>query len=128
MTPHMSPHIYNLARERRMLPDALRLYCTLQFALVIISRCGFGMSLPWTDISISEKGGMDSDPNNMSMAEALNVVSEQVIAKLALPSWVYRLPIKRSDMFTELLRSHVYHERHIRCIADLNASTRHTSK
>ena len=26
MTPHMSPHIYNLARERRMLPDALRLY------------------------------------------------------------------------------------------------------
>lgn len=26
MTPHMSPHIYNLARERRMLSDALRLY------------------------------------------------------------------------------------------------------
>ena len=71
---------------------------------------------------------MDSDLDNMSMAEALNVVSEQVIAKLALPSWVYRLPIKRSDTFTELLRSHVYHERHIRCIADLNASTRHTSK
>ena len=63
------------------------------------------MSLPWTDISISEKGGMDSDPNNMSMAEALNVVSEQVIAKLALPSWVYRLPIKRSDTSTELLRN-----------------------
>lgn len=48
---------------------------------------------------------MDSDLNNMSIAEALNVVSEQVIAKLALPSWVYRLPIKRSNAFTKLLRN-----------------------
>lgn len=40
---------------------------------------------------------MDSNLDNMSIADALNIVSEQVIAKLALPSWVYRLPIKRSD-------------------------------
>lgn len=58
-----------------------------QFALIIISRCGFGHPLPW-DFAKDALGGM-------SFAQALSIVSHNHILRLVLPHWVYRIPIER---------------------------------
>ena len=60
-----------------------------QFALIIISRCGFGHPLPW-DFAKDAMGGM-------SFAQALATVAQNHILRLVLPKWVYRLPIERCD-------------------------------
>lgn len=59
-----------------------------QFALVIITRCGFGFrDFAWKE----EHTGAE-----MTLNDALTVVSESVITRLATPEWMYRLP---SDAF-----------------------------
>ena len=59
----------------------------MQFALIIISRCGFGHPLSW-DFSKDALG-------SMSFAQALAIVAHNHIARLILPQWVYRFPIER---------------------------------
>ncbi|KAJ7434462.1 cytochrome P450 [Mycena latifolia] len=58
-----------------------------QLTLIIIARCGFGIRMPWTDIS-SEKGGM-------SFGAALAMVTKTAIARLLIPNWVYKLGIQK---------------------------------
>jgi len=58
-----------------------------KFALGIISRCGFGLSFPWAGVA------NESDNNELSFEEALNIVSEKSTVRLATPEWMYRLPI-----------------------------------
>ncbi|KDQ59780.1 hypothetical protein JAAARDRAFT_33349 [Jaapia argillacea MUCL 33604] len=59
---------------------------TTKFALIIISKCGFGNNLPW-DFS--------SPTGEMSFAEALTIVTNALIARLIIPRWMYRLPIPK---------------------------------
>ncbi|KAI0339034.1 cytochrome P450 [Trametopsis cervina] len=65
----------------------------LKFALTIICRCGFGIPMPW-----SEEGSSYDDEDAegaMGLPEALERVSESLLLRLALPAWVYRLPVRR---------------------------------
>ncbi|EIM82087.1 cytochrome P450 [Stereum hirsutum FP-91666 SS1] len=60
---------------------------TNKFALVIISRCGFGNPLPWKELT--------SASGEMTFAEALMIVSNSSIIRLVTPRWMYGLPIRR---------------------------------
>lgn len=72
-----------------MYPAAVRFHDAdpMQFALGIITRCGFGLPYHWT---ASGGGG-----GEMSFEEALHTVSENAVIRLATPAWAYKLPIKR---------------------------------
>ncbi|KAJ7347415.1 cytochrome P450 [Mycena albidolilacea] len=59
---------------------------TSKFALIIIGRCGFGEPLSWRTTA-PESG--------MSLSEALAIVSATSIARMVIPWWIYKLPIKR---------------------------------
>ncbi|KAJ7145784.1 cytochrome P450 [Mycena epipterygia] len=59
---------------------------TTKVALIIISRCGFGRPLSWSNMS--------DDPSAMPFSEALAIVSASSIARLVIPRWMYSLPIK----------------------------------
>ncbi|KAJ7030519.1 cytochrome P450 [Mycena alexandri] len=59
-----------------------------KFTLIIISRCGFGQPMPWK-IAPNENG------IQMTLSEAIGIVSRSTIARLVTPRWVYRLPIRR---------------------------------
>ncbi|KAH7926869.1 cytochrome P450, partial [Leucogyrophana mollusca] len=54
-------------------------------ALIIISRCGFGLHMPWVEAGTGE----------LSFGDALTVVSQTHIARLITPRWAYKLPIKK---------------------------------
>ncbi|CCL98881.1 uncharacterized protein FIBRA_00888 [Fibroporia radiculosa] len=56
-----------------------------KFALGIITRCGFGLPFPW----------MRDETHEMSFGEALAIVSERNIVRLATPRWAYKLPIQK---------------------------------
>ncbi|KAJ7760008.1 cytochrome P450 [Mycena metata] len=59
-----------------------------KFALIIIGRCGFGQPMPW-------KSAPDASGIQMTLSEAIGIVSRSTIARLVTPRWVYRLPIRR---------------------------------
>ncbi|KAJ3513193.1 hypothetical protein NLJ89_g3084 [Agrocybe chaxingu] len=61
---------------------------TMRLAFLVISRCGFGISLSW---SSDEKG----DLNTAKVNDALAMVTETVLLRLMIPNWAYKLPIKR---------------------------------
>lgn len=54
---------------------------------MIISTCGFGHVLSW-DFGTAP-------PGQMTFGDALTIVSGSYLAVLILPSWVFRLPIKK---------------------------------
>ena len=68
-----------------------------QFTFMIISKCGFGFATSWTP---PESGAM-------AFPEALRVVSETIVPRMVLPSWAYKLPVKRSA--EDLCTSEVSH-------------------
>ncbi|CAL1711138.1 unnamed protein product [Somion occarium] len=57
-------------------------------AFLVIARCGFDVHLPWTEENHSP------DKSDLSFGQALKIVSETNIHRLALPTWAYRLPIE----------------------------------
>lgn len=59
---------------------------SLQFSLIIITRCGFGLPFPWAHSSSAE--------DELGLGESLSVVSQNIILRLATPGWLYKLPIK----------------------------------
>ncbi|GJJ09227.1 hypothetical protein Clacol_003449 [Clathrus columnatus] len=59
--------------------------------LVTIGRCGFGLPMKWPR---NTRNNTDIDPNQISLTEAIVISASNVIAKVAIPSWVYKLPIK----------------------------------
>ncbi|KAF8135871.1 cytochrome P450, partial [Mycena galopus ATCC 62051] len=59
---------------------------TSRFALIIIGRCGFGERMSWTT---------EAPESGMSFGEALSIVSATSLARLVIPRWMYRLPIRR---------------------------------
>ncbi|KAJ7041360.1 cytochrome P450 [Mycena alexandri] len=58
-----------------------------KFALIIIGRCGFGQPMPW-------KTAPNASGIQMTLSEAIGIVSRSTIARLVTPRWVYRLPIR----------------------------------
>ncbi|EPQ50623.1 cytochrome P450 [Gloeophyllum trabeum ATCC 11539] len=58
-----------------------------KFALGMISRCGFGLPFPWSSPTESS--------DEMSFEEALTIVTEKAVVRLAAPRWLYYLPIKQ---------------------------------
>ncbi|KAG7090374.1 hypothetical protein E1B28_009493 [Marasmius oreades] len=58
--------------------------------ITIISNCGFGLSLKWSD-----KDGPVSEAPKDDFPEALRIVSETSLHRLLIPSWAFNLPIKR---------------------------------
>ncbi|KAH7906468.1 cytochrome P450 [Hygrophoropsis aurantiaca] len=71
------------SREEIILSDINHL--TRNFALVIISRCGFGLPMPWKK---------QDDAQGLSFGEVLTIVSDTSIPRLIIPRWTYKLPIK----------------------------------
>ncbi|RDB25710.1 Leukotriene-B4 omega-hydroxylase 3 [Hypsizygus marmoreus] len=59
----------------------------MKFALIIISRCGFGLPMSWVDVEDKEDA--------LSFGQSLSMVCEYKIIRLILPRWVYKLPIKK---------------------------------
>jgi hypothetical protein len=81
-------HIFHKVSESLiMVPRSFQLTYG-QLTLVLIARCGFGIRLPWTDSTETRMG-------SMSFAAALGKVTHTAIARLVLPPWAYKLPIKR---------------------------------
>ncbi|KAJ6598481.1 cytochrome P450 [Mycena vulgaris] len=58
-----------------------------KLALILIARCGFGLPMPWVDAP--------TDQNGLTFGKSLTIVTETVIPRLIIPSWLYKLPIKR---------------------------------
>ncbi|KAJ3487095.1 hypothetical protein NLI96_g3786 [Meripilus lineatus] len=56
-----------------------------KLALIIISRCGFGLPATWAD---------ESNPAKPSYGKTLGIVSETLISRLVIPKWVYSLPVE----------------------------------
>ncbi|KAF7339420.1 Leukotriene-B4 omega-hydroxylase 3 [Mycena sanguinolenta] len=56
-----------------------------KLALILIARCGFGIPMPWGDPPTST--------NYNTFANSLIIVTETVIPRLLVPSWLYKLPI-----------------------------------
>lgn len=59
---------------------------SIQFSLLVIARCGFGMPTLWDP---PPKPG-----NRLTFGESLRIASESIIPRLMLPTWAFRLPIK----------------------------------
>ncbi|KAJ7822455.1 cytochrome P450 [Mycena leptocephala] len=58
-----------------------------KLALILIARCGFGLPMPWVDAP--------TDQNGLTFGKSLTIVTETVIPRLIIPSWLYQLPVKR---------------------------------
>ncbi|KAJ7750460.1 cytochrome P450 [Mycena maculata] len=58
-----------------------------KLALILIARCGFGLHMPWVD--------PPADENGLTFGQSLTIVTDTVIPRLIIPSWLYKLPIKR---------------------------------
>ncbi|KAK7687596.1 hypothetical protein QCA50_008810 [Cerrena zonata] len=59
-----------------------------KLAYLVVARCGFDVRTPW-----AEEEANPDDPDT-SLGDTLKIVCESVIARLLLPMWAYRLPIK----------------------------------
>ncbi|KAJ7100647.1 cytochrome P450 [Mycena belliarum] len=68
----------NLVIDFNRLPQKL--------ALILIAHCGFGLPMPWVDAPTE---------NGLTFGQSLTIVTETVIPRLIIPSWLYKLPIKR---------------------------------
>ncbi|GJJ09226.1 hypothetical protein Clacol_003448 [Clathrus columnatus] len=60
--------------------------------LVTVGRCGFGLLMKWPR---NTRSNIDIDPNQVSLTEAIVISASNVIAKVAIPNWFYKLPIKK---------------------------------
>ncbi|KAJ7288676.1 cytochrome P450 [Mycena rebaudengoi] len=69
-------------RDNAMIPDTHNI--TSKFALILISRCGFGTPVAWNWTSPS---------SGVHVGEALAIVSDSMIARMLIPRWMYGLRI-----------------------------------
>ncbi|KAF7293623.1 Cytochrome P450 [Mycena indigotica] len=59
----------------------------LRFTLVMICRCGFGMSVDWKPSTANDEVAI--------FDRALSIASTTLIHRLIFPNWVWRLPVQR---------------------------------
>jgi len=69
--------------ESLVIPDIIPL--TKKFTLLILTAAGFGLPLPWEE----KKTGSE-----MSLAEAYELMSQNLTLSLAVPSWAEGLPLQ----------------------------------
>ncbi|KAJ7633368.1 cytochrome P450 [Mycena polygramma] len=60
-----------------------------KLTLTIVARCGFGIRMPWSDIQGAR--------GELSFGDALTQVTKTSILRLILPTWAYKLRIKKFD-------------------------------
>ncbi|OCB85148.1 hypothetical protein A7U60_g7774 [Sanghuangporus baumii] len=65
----------------------------LKFTFIIICRCGFTFSTPWS----ATRSETDNFP------DALRLVSETLIPRLVIPNWVYSLPFERHSQLSRTI-------------------------
>lgn len=70
---------------------------TTRFALLIIAACGFNLRIDWD-------GELVKEGLTQPLESTIVTVSKNLIPRLALPKWVYYLPIKRYASFTFFTR------------------------
>ncbi|KAF8965813.1 cytochrome P450, partial [Flammula alnicola] len=58
----------------------------LRFSLIIVSRCLFDLPVSWSSKA--------SSGDQMPFTEAISIAAENLIPRIALPQWAYRLPIQ----------------------------------
>ncbi|KAJ6595776.1 cytochrome P450 [Mycena vulgaris] len=63
---------------------------TLKLAFLLISTCGFGFPATWDTPPKAADGGMP-------VQEALKLVAETHLITMAVPKWLFHLPIKRLE-------------------------------
>ncbi|KAJ3533539.1 hypothetical protein NMY22_g7289 [Coprinellus aureogranulatus] len=85
-----------LEDEGRSSKDSFAMDCkvvTNRLGFLLISRCGFGLQLPWKyDNSVSKAAGQtDSQAIEAALMKEFRLPS--IIARAVLPPWAYKLPI-----------------------------------
>ena len=61
---------------------------SLQFALLMIGKCGFGFSFDWDSPSTAPDG-------SLSVQEALRVVADSIKLLTFSPKWLEHLPFRK---------------------------------
>ncbi|KAJ7572134.1 cytochrome P450 [Mycena floridula] len=80
---------------------------TTKVALMVLARCAFGKPMPW----IPDNDSFDV----VEFGDALVTVSETFIERLALPRWIYSLPIAH---FRKIEKAYTTLTRHIHELID----------
>jgi hypothetical protein len=60
----------------------------MQFALLIIAKCGFGFTFDWDSPPTAADGGA-------SIQETLRIVADHTMSLVFLPKWLRYLPLKK---------------------------------
>ncbi|KAH9963634.1 cytochrome P450 [Russula dissimulans] len=82
--------------------DPVQAYTT-RVAFLVISACGFGLRFQW-------EGETEKGDGNMGIRKAMRIWAESTALRIAIPSWMYKLPFKRlRNMVTSsrVLRDHM---------------------
>lgn len=59
----------------------------LQFSLLIIGRCGFGLPMAWSPEKLKD--------NELSYEESVRKAAETLMPRFILPSWAFKLPVQK---------------------------------
>jgi len=95
-------------RNEIFLPEVNHLI--LKFTLLMIGRCGFGVPMTWYDET--------NEADQTTFEYSARVAAETLIARFVLPSWAFKLPIKRLqhigrswDHFTRYIQDYIHDSR-----------------
>ncbi|KAH9962932.1 cytochrome P450 [Russula dissimulans] len=67
--------------------DPVQAY-TMRLAFFVISACGFGLRIPW-------EGATENYDKDMGIRNAMRIWADTAALRIIIPSWMYRLPVKR---------------------------------
>ncbi|TFK32095.1 cytochrome P450 [Crucibulum laeve] len=59
----------------------------LKFSLLVVARCGFAIPVKWNNKADST--------GKLTFEDAISIASESLIPRFMLPTWAYKLPIKK---------------------------------
>ncbi|KAJ3512000.1 hypothetical protein NMY22_g15467 [Coprinellus aureogranulatus] len=85
-----------LEDEGRSSKDSFTMDCkvvTNRLGFLLISRCGFGLQLPWKYSNSASKAGGQTDSQVIEAALMKEFRLPSIIARAVLPPWAYKLPI-----------------------------------
>jgi cytochrome P450 len=68
--------------------DPVQAYTT-RVAFLVISACGFGLRFRW-------EGETETGDGDMGIQKAMRIWADSLVLRAIAPSWMYKLPFKRS--------------------------------
>lgn len=83
--PEVNQLLLKVLRDYACVSADLEIY--LQFSLLIIGRCGFGLPMAWSP----EK----SKDNELSYEESVRKAAETLMPRFILPLWAFKLPVQK---------------------------------